>query len=163
MIKKKYSNVNELVDHTNSLKRKNLIIGFTNGCFDLLHPGHLFLLSKAKELCDFLIVALNSDSSVRSLKGLDRPVENEDLRCSNLAKLEYVDSVIVFSEVTPLDLIKQLTPQVLIKGADYIKKDSVGADYVTKNGGKVEIIDILSDYSTSKLIVKINKKYSKYD
>lgn len=158
MIQSKYFNIDDLVRHTNLLKKKKLTIGFTNGCFDLLHPGHLFLLSKAKEQCDFLIVALNSDSSVRSLKGINRPIENEKLRRLKLAELDYVDSVIIFSEATPLALIKKLTPQILIKGADYSDKNIVGASYVTNNGGKVELIDIFSDYSTSKLVDKINIK-----
>tara|TARA_B100001094_G_C18187732_1_gene804982 strand:- start:168 stop:650 length:483 start_codon:yes stop_codon:yes gene_type:complete len=159
MLKKIYSNINELEHYTNSLKKKKLIVGLTNGCFDLLHPGHLYLLSKARELCDFLIVALNSDSSVRSLKGSGRPVENEEIRCCKLAKLEYVDSIIIFSDVTPLALIKQISPQVLIKGADYLNKDIVGSTHVINNGGKVEVIDILSGYSTSRLIdmIKNNK------
>lgn len=135
-----------------NLKIDNQIIGFTNGCFDLLHKGHLSLLSEAKINCDFLIVGLNSDISVRLLKGSNRPVDNESIRLSKLASKEEVDALILFSEETPLTIINELLPDILFKGADYKGKHVVGSDCVINNGGKIEFIEILDGFSTTNII-----------
>jgi D-beta-D-heptose 7-phosphate kinase/D-beta-D-heptose 1-phosphate adenosyltransferase len=130
-------------------------IGFTNGCFDLLHPGHLALLKQARAACDRLVVGLNSDASVSRLKGADRPIQNEAARAMVLASLEFVDLVVVFGEDTPLKLIERLRPDVLVKGADYAESEVIGADLVTNYGGKVLLADLEPGHSTSQTIAKI--------
>jgi D-beta-D-heptose 7-phosphate kinase/D-beta-D-heptose 1-phosphate adenosyltransferase len=132
-------------------------IGFTNGCFDLLHPGHLSLLKQARGACDRLVVGLNSDASVTRLKGADRPIQNEAARAMVLASLEIVDLVVVFAEDTPLRLIEQLRPDVLVKGADYARSDVVGADLVTGYGGQILLADLEPGHSTSETIAKIGR------
>lgn len=126
-------------------------IVFTNGCFDLLHPGHLHLLSQAADLGDILLVGLNSDASVSRLKGPDRPIIPQDLRALHLASLFYVDGVVIFDEDTPLRLIKAIKPDVLVKGADYKEQDIVGAEFVKSYGGQIFRVPLLSGYSTSAL------------
>lgn len=133
----------------------NLQIGFTNGCFDLLHPGHISLLSKAKSECDKLIVGLNSDVSVGRLKGSQRPVQTEEARATILNSLKAVDCVIIFNEDTPLKLIERIKPDVLIKGGDYKLSQVVGADFIKVNGGRVVLANYQVGHSTSKLINKI--------
>lgn len=128
---------------------------FTNGCFDLLHFGHLHYLAEAKTLGDRLIVGLNSTASVQRLKGNHRPINDEQTRRMMLAALEFVDLVVEFSEDTPLDLIQTLRPDVLIKGGDYQIKDIVGAEFVQKNGGLVTTLPFIKGYSTSKIEEKI--------
>jgi rfaE bifunctional protein nucleotidyltransferase chain/domain len=127
-------------------------IVFTNGCFDLLHDGHLDLLIKAKEAGDKLIVGLNSDASVKRLKGETRPVKNESSRAMQLAALQMVDAVILFEEDTPQSLIEWLQPDVLVKGGDYDAHSIVGADIVTAKGGEVLIVPTVEGFSTSGLI-----------
>jgi len=129
-----------------------LIVGFTNGCFDLLHPGHVSLLSNAKKVCDRLIVGINSDASVKRLKGTGRPVQTEAARAAVLASMEYIDLLVVFGEDTPLDLIKDIRPNVLVKGADYDKDSVVGADTVEADGGRVVLVELLDKFSTSETI-----------
>lgn len=128
---------------------------FTNGCFDLLHPGHLRYLAQARDLGDFLIIGLNSDDSVRRLKGPNRPIQNEAIRAELLAALHVVDAVVVFNEDTPFELISYLKPDVLVKGGDYTPDTVVGADVATANGGQVKIIPFEAGYSTTDLIAKI--------
>ena len=130
-------------------------IVFTNGCFDILHPGHLKLLKEAKSFGDILIVGINSDSSVRILKGEGRPVVNQEDRLVILACLKIVDFVIIFEEETPLNLIKCISPAVLVKGGDYKLSEIVGGEHVIKNGGKVKIVKLKEGYSTSKFLKKI--------
>jgi rfaE bifunctional protein nucleotidyltransferase chain/domain len=125
---------------------------FTNGCFDVLHKGHIHFLRNASELGGKLIVGLNSDRSVRELKGERRPVNDEEAREVNLLDLPWVDQVIVFDELTPERLIREVKPDVLVKGADYTIEEIVGADYVTSCGGIVELLPILPGYSTTKLV-----------
>ena len=132
-----------------------LKIGFTNGCFDLLHPGHLALLKEAKSQCDRLIIGLNSDSSVKKLKGQNRPIQSESARAQVLASLEATDLIIIFSTPTPIDLIKSIKPDFLIKGGDYKVDQIVGAEFVKQNGGEVVIADLKSGYSTSVTIEKL--------
>lgn len=131
-------------------------VGFTNGCFDLLHPGHLRLLERARAACDRLIVGLNSDASVRRLKGPSRPVQVETNRALMLAALGMVDAVVVFEEDTPQALIESLRPDVLVKGADYRIDQVVGADFVQSYGGRVVLVDLVEGQSTSGLIARSN-------
>ena len=151
---KKIYNINELINHLINLRQKNLKIGFTNGCFDLLHKGHLSLLSQSKQKCDFLIVGLNSDASVKLLKGDERPIDNESIRLNKLSNIKDVDAIIVFSEETPLNIINELLPNVLFKGSDYKIKKVIGSECVIENGGKLEFIDILDGFSTTNIIKK---------
>jgi D-beta-D-heptose 7-phosphate kinase/D-beta-D-heptose 1-phosphate adenosyltransferase len=137
--------------------KSNPII-FTNGCFDLLHDGHLDLLCQAKQLHGKLIIGLNSDVSVKRLKGESRPVRNEQSRMLQLAALHMVDGVILFNEDTPLELIKRINPDILVKGGDYNESTIVGASEVKQNGGKVEIIKLVEGFSTTNLINIIEKK-----
>ena len=134
------------------LRLKNKKVVFTNGCFDILHLGHQTYLNQSKALGDFLIVAINSDESVKSLKGDDRPINNQELRSKNLLNLDCVDEVVVFSEKTPLKLIEFLLPDVLTKGGDYNHKNIVGSNIVEENGGKVILLPYLKGYSTTTLI-----------
>ena len=137
-------------------RENNKIIVFTNGCFDLLHQGHRDLLKKASTYGDIVIVGLNSDSSVRKLKGKDRPIENEIIRSKNLLSLLFVDYVIIFNSETPQDLIEIIMPDVLVKGGDYTINNIIGSDEVIANGGRVEIIPITKGYSTSSIIKSRN-------
>jgi len=132
--------------------RKEKRIVFTNGCFDLLHRGHIYYLSKARELGDVLVVGLNSDASVTLLKGPGRPVNNLQARAEVLGSLAFVDYIIVFEEETPLNLIKGLRPDILVKGGDYKKEDIVGYRELISRGGRVETIPLLKGYSSSRII-----------
>jgi len=128
---------------------------FTNGCFDLLHPGHLHYLEEAKMLGDLLVVGLNSDDSVSRLKGENRPINNQNFRSRMLAGLMFVDYVIIFEEDTPLTLIKGIEPNVLVKGGDYAREEIVGFHETIMTGGIVEIIPFLEGFSSTDLIEKI--------
>lgn len=128
---------------------------FTNGCFDILHIGHVTYLEQAKYLGNKLIVAINSDESVRKLKGEDRPINNELDRAKVLAALGFVDAVVIFSEETPLQIITELNPDVLVKGGDWTVDKIVGSDHVIKSGGKVVSLPFVDGYSTSGIIDKI--------
>lgn len=128
---------------------------FTNGCFDLLHRGHLHTLSAARELGDVLVVGLNTDASVQRLKGPTRPIQDETTRAEVLAALLLVDAVILFDEDTPLELIQTLTPDVLVKGGDYVPETIVGYDWVTQHGGRVEIVPLLDGHSTTNSVEKM--------
>jgi D-beta-D-heptose 7-phosphate kinase / D-beta-D-heptose 1-phosphate adenosyltransferase len=127
-------------------------IGFTNGCFDLLHPGHIKVLTAARGLCDRLIVGLNSDASVRRLKGEGRPVQEAHARAEVLAALEAVDLVILFEQDTPLELLKRVRPKVLIKGGDYRPDQVVGREQVEAHGGEVVLVDLVPGFSTTELV-----------
>ncbi|MBK6339836.1 MAG: D-glycero-beta-D-manno-heptose 1-phosphate adenylyltransferase [Bacteroidetes bacterium] len=124
-------------------------IVFTNGCFDLLHPGHIYLLQEAKKLGDLLVVGINSDQSIKRLKGTSRPIEELTKRIDNLAQLDCVDFIISFEDDTPIDLIKYINPSVLLKGGDYTKATIIGADLVERNGGNVVVIPLLKGFSTT--------------
>ena len=130
-------------------------IGFTNGCFDLIHPGHLSILAKSRGACDRLVVGLNSDVSVRQLKGRSRPIQTENSRASIMASLASVDLVVLFSEDTPIKLIETIKPDVLAKGADYSLNEVVGTDFVQSYGGKVLLIDLEEGHSTTKTIERL--------
>ncbi len=138
-------------------KKSKKTIVFTNGCFDLLHKGHIDLLAVASKYGDKLIVGINSDESVKKLKGEDRPVENQKTRKKNLLKIKYVDDVYVFEESTPLNIIKSICPDVLVKGADYNVPEIVGAKFVLSNGGKVRTVPLTPGFSTTKSIEKMAK------
>ncbi|MBI3699005.1 MAG: D-glycero-beta-D-manno-heptose-7-phosphate kinase [Afipia sp.] len=133
-------------------RSEGLRVGFTNGCFDILHPGHVRVLTQARAACDRLIVGLNSDASVRRLKGADRPVQDERARAEVLAALEAVDLVAIFAEDTPLRLIERIKPSVLVKGGDYTREQVVGHEIVAANGGEVVLVDILPGHSTTSLV-----------
>lgn len=140
-----------------SWKRQGLAVGFTNGCFDILHAGHVSLFRQARAACDRLIVGLNSDASVRRLKGDDRPVNRVTDRATVLAALEAVDAVVVFDEDTPLDLIAALRPDVLVKGADYTIEQVVGADIVLADKGRVVLAELTPDKSTTTTIDRMRE------
>ena len=133
-------------------------VAFTNGCFDILHTGHINALMEAASHADFLVVGLNSNASVEKLKGKHRPVNNENSRALLLASLSMVDAVVIFTEDTPLELIKNIQPDVLVKGGDYTLDEIVGAKEVTEAGGKVVINPIIPGFSTTNLINKIQQK-----
>lgn len=139
---------------TKEWRNEGLKVVFTNGCFDILHLGHIDYLEKARDLGDKLIVGLNDDKSVNRLKGKDRPINNLEARSRLLAALEFVDAVIPFSADTPLDLISYILPDILVKGKDYETSNIVGSDVVMKNGGSVETIAFVEGYSTTTLIEK---------
>lgn len=132
-------------------------VSFTNGCFDILHRGHIFSLSQAAREADFFIVGINSDSSTKKLKGEGRPVNDEQSRALIMASLLMVDAVVIFEEDTPLELIKALLPNVLVKGGDYTLEEIVGAKEVIANGGRVIINKIVEGFSTTGIIEKLKK------
>ena len=138
------------VDNRTDLQGKKIV--FTNGCFDLLHVGHITYLAKARELGDLLVVGLNADNSVRRLKGSSRPVNAEHARAMVLAALEMVDYVVLFEEDTPYNLIVKVRPDVLVKGGDYQIDNIVGGDFVVQHGGKVLTIPFVEGFSTTKMI-----------
>ena len=148
----------ENLNAINNLKSEKKKIVFTNGCFDLLHVGHIRYLSNAKKLGDFLIVGLNSDESVKILKGQNRPINQFEDRAMLLSALRSVDLVIMFEEQTPENLINKIVPDVLVKGGDYDIKDIAGYHTVIKNGGKVRTLDFYKGYSSTNYIKKINKR-----
>lgn len=136
----------------------NLKVGFTNGCFDILHVGHIRLLQFARDNCDRLIVGVNADSSVKRLKGPSRPINNEQDRAELLGALAFVDAVVVFDEDTPLELIQTIRPNVLVKGADYTIDKIVGADVVMADGGKVVTFEIVPGKSTTATIARSKER-----
>jgi rfaE bifunctional protein nucleotidyltransferase chain/domain len=150
---------NALKDKLEELRKKGKKIAFTNGCFDILHVGHVRYLREAKKTADVLVLALNSDSSVRSLKGEERPLMNEKERAEILAALEFIDFVTIFNELTPLELINYLKPDILIKGGDWPEEKVVGREEVKKWGGRVAIIPEVEGKSTTNIVEKIKKLY----
>ncbi|MBN1252503.1 MAG: D-glycero-beta-D-manno-heptose 1-phosphate adenylyltransferase [Bacteroidales bacterium] len=147
----------ELQRLVNIYKFQSKKIVFSNGCFDIIHRGHIEYLAKAASLGDILIIGINTDSSVRKLKGENRPVQDETARALVMASLSFVDKIILFDEETPYELINYIKPDILVKGSDYSVENIVGADIVLKNGGKVETIDLVEGYSTSSIIEKACK------
>jgi D-beta-D-heptose 7-phosphate kinase/D-beta-D-heptose 1-phosphate adenosyltransferase len=146
--------------HLADWRREGLRIGFTNGCFDILHPGHVRVVTQARAACDRLVVGLNSDASVRRLLGADGPVQTERARAEVLAALEAVDLVVIFEEDTPLELIKAIRPSVLVKGSDYKPEQVVGHDVVTAYGGEVVLVDLLQGFSTTALVERARRARS---
>jgi D-beta-D-heptose 7-phosphate kinase/D-beta-D-heptose 1-phosphate adenosyltransferase len=144
--------------HIAEWRRRGLRIGFTNGCFDLIHPGHVHLLAQARAACDRLVVALNTDLSVRRLKGPERPIQSVAARATVMSSLASVDLVVLFAEETPLSLIEAIRPDVLVKGADYRPEQVVGADIVRRNGGKVLLVDLLPSQGTTATIARVRER-----
>ena len=146
------------IEIINRIKAERKKIVFTNGCFDLLHVGHVRYLAQAKKLGDFLIIGLNSDNSVKELKGEDRPMNSFEDRATLLSAIESVDSVIMFEEQTPENLIKDIVPDILVKGGDYNIEDIVGYKTVMQNGGQVKTLSFYDGYSSTNYINKIKKR-----
>lgn len=138
-------------------KGKGQRVVFTNGCFDILHLGHIDYLEKAKNLGDRLIIGLNSDQSVGLFKGPERPIQDQQSRARILAALQFTDLIVFFDEDTPLTLISELLPDVLVKGSDYLAENIVGAEVVKNNGGVVKTIDFVPGYSTTRIVEKIKR------
>ncbi len=155
IIRSKIMSAESLSQQLKSMRTDGGKIVFTNGCFDLVHLGHVDYLSKAAELGDFLVVGLNSDRSVERLKGQGRPLQDELSRAYLLASFFFVDAVVLFNEDTPYELIAKLEPDVLIKGSDYQLTDIVGADLVLARGGSVQTLDFVAGYSTSAIVKRI--------
>ena len=158
-ISSKITTVDKLVAQLNTLRQSGSRIVFTNGCFDILHVGHVRYLAAARSEGDLLVIGLNSDMSVRSIKGQNRPIITQDHRAEVLASLEFVDNVVFFDEPDPLLLIKTLKPDVLVKGEDWAEENIVGADFVKSKGGGVARIKFVHDTSTSGIIERIVKRY----
>lgn len=146
-----------LAEITRRLQRQGKRIIFTNGCFDILHVGHVDYLSNARKLGEVLVIGLNSDDSVRRLKGAGRPINKEKDRARVLSSLSFVDFIAIFDEDTPKKLIEKLSPDVLVKGGDWKKKYIVGAEFVKSHGGRVVTIPFVKGYSTTSLIEKMSK------
>ena len=155
MSKDKVKSLSELKGIVDSLKKQGKKIGFTNGCFDLIHVGHIKYLRAAKKLCDILIVAINSDRSVKLLKGNKRPLFPQDERAEILSAFEFVDYVVIFDELDPAKTISALLPDILVKGGDYKIDQIIGRDTVTSHGGKVVAIPEVKGKSTSEIIKKV--------
>jgi D-beta-D-heptose 7-phosphate kinase/D-beta-D-heptose 1-phosphate adenosyltransferase len=152
----KIANRQRVADETARWRAEGLRVGFTNGCFDILHRGHVAYLAQARAWCDRLVVGLNSDRSVKALKGEGRPVNDQDSRALVLAGLSSVDLLAVFDEETPMELIKAARPDVLIKGADYSVATVVGADFVQSYGGQVRLADLVDGFSTTAAIARMS-------
>jgi D-beta-D-heptose 7-phosphate kinase/D-beta-D-heptose 1-phosphate adenosyltransferase len=161
MMEAKIKNITQLNKIIKRLKTKGKKIVFTNGCFDILHFGHAKYLKEAKRKGDVLIVGVNSDSSVRKIKGNKRPIINEAHRAGLIAALESVDFVVIFKEETPSRVIKTLKPDILVKGADWAQKDIVGRDFVLRRGGKVYTVKLVKGFSSTNLIKKIAKAFQR--
>lgn len=138
-------------------KAAGLKVVFTNGCFDILHLGHVDYLEKARNLGDRLVLGLNTDDSVSRFKGPFRPIQDETSRARIIASLQFIDLVVFFNEDTPLNLISEIVPDILVKGSDYLAENIVGADVVNRNGGQVKTIDFVPGYSTTRIVERIKK------
>ncbi len=155
----KLRGVAELKAELDARRHRGETVVFTNGCFDLLHPGHIELLEKAKALGSILVVGLNSDASVRALgKGDDRPLRRQQDRARVLAALESVDYIAIFEEPTPLALIEQVCPDVLVKGGDWAEKGVVGQEFVQRRGGRVELVELVEGFSTTAELERIRRR-----
>jgi len=156
--RKKIKGLSELKKEIEGLKAQGKRIVFTNGCFDLLHPGHMRYLYAARQLGDYLVVAVNTDRSVKIIKGANRPIQSQDERTELIAALSFVDAVVLFDEDNPLNVIRHLLPNVLVKGGDWTEDKIIGADVVKKAGGVVKSLPFVAGYSTSAIIDKIKDK-----
>lgn len=155
IIEKKIIAGSDIAQINDNWKDKTIV--FTNGCFDIIHSGHINYLSRARDLGDKLIIGLNSDDSVRRLKGPSRPINNAKDRAYLLAAFAFVDAIVIFDEDTPFELISIIKPSILVKGGDYTKETIVGADLVENSGGKVVVLPFLPGYSSTNIIEKILK------
>jgi len=153
------SNISSLKSLLNKFKNENKKIVFTNGCFDIIHSGHIYYLKEAKTFGDILVVALNSDNSIKRIKGKNRPIISEKNRLIIMESLYFVDYVTIFNEDTPYNLIKEITPNILVKGGDWEINKIVGKDIVEKNGGKVINIPYQKGISTTEIINRIKSIY----
>jgi len=153
--REKIKTLEELKAERKKLKEQNRTIVFTNGCFDILHPGHTRYLEQARGLGDFLIVAVNSDKSVRKIKGPSRPVMNQQARAEVIASLQFVDAVVIFDKPDPYRLIKELVPDILVKGGDWAEDEIIGSDIVKAAGGRVARIPYIEGFSTTTIIKHI--------
>ncbi len=153
--------LDEIVEIRKNLKQQNKKVVFTNGVFDILHAGHVDYLTKAKEKGDVLIIALNSDSSVRKIKGELRPIVPQHERAFIIASLKPVDYVLLFDEETPYEVIKKIVPDVLVKGADWAIENIVGRDIVEANGGSVETIQFVNNQSTTNIVQIVLERFNK--
>ena len=156
---KKILAIEDVAQKANTLRRAGKRLVFTNGCFDILHAGHIRYLAAARSKGDILVVGLNSDESVKIIKDEHRPIMNQEQRAEILAGLWCVDYIIIFNEPDPLKLIKVIMPDVLVKGADWREQDIIGADVVKAGGGEVVRVSVVPDISTSRIIERIIKKY----
>jgi rfaE bifunctional protein nucleotidyltransferase chain/domain len=154
-ISKRILDQDTLVSQLEAWRKNGEKIVFTNGCFDLLHKGHVDYLAKAADLGTKLVIGVNTDASVSRIKGPHRPIQDEGSRLQILASLSFVDALILFDEPTPYDLIKKVQPDVLVKGSDYVAEHIVGYDIVSAKGGEVKTIDFIAGYSTSAIEKKI--------
>ncbi len=159
-IENKIYTLPKLMAQLASWRVTNKTIAFTNGCFDILHEGHIFSLSQAAAEADYLIVGVNSDNSTKRLKGPERPINGERSRALLLASLVIVDAVVIFEEDTPLELIKSLLPDVMVKGGDYIMQQIAGSKEVLENGGRVVINPILEGLSSTGILAQIKSSFS---
>ncbi len=153
---KKIVNTNNLEKILNKIRNKKTI-GFTNGCFDILHAGHCHLLKQSKKFCDILIVAVNTDASIKRIKGKNRPFNVEKNRLAVLESISYIDYIVIFNSNTPIELIKIIKPDILFKGKDYIISQIVGNEFIKSYGGKIKRIQMIKNLSSSKLIKKTKK------
>jgi len=158
---KNVKSIKELVEIRNTLKKENKKVVFTNGCFDILHAGHVDYITKAKEKGDILIVGVNSDSSMKRIKGESRPVVPQHERAFIISSLKPVDYVIIFEEDTPYEVITQLIPDILVKGEDWAIENIVGREIVEANGGKVETIKFVNNQSTTNIIKTVLERFKK--
>jgi len=154
----KLKTVDAIEDIAAKLRAWGKKIVFTNGCFDIIHPGHVKYLYEAKKLGDILIIGLNSDDSVKRLKGEGRPINNQEERAFVLSSLEMIDYLVIFKEDTPYDLIKRINPDVLVKGGDWSVDDIIGSDIVLASGGTVKSLTYYAGHSTTDLIEKLEEK-----
>lgn len=157
VVKSKIIDFNNLESFLSYWRFKNFKIVFTNGCFDIIHRGHIEYLAQAASHGDILIIGLNTDNSVRRIKGKTRPVQDEYARAITLASMQFVNAVVLFDEETPYNLIKKVQPDILIKGSDYKPENIVGYDIVKAKGGKIITIDFIDGYSTTSIIEKLKK------
>jgi D-glycero-beta-D-manno-heptose 1-phosphate adenylyltransferase len=155
-----FSNIKNFYDILKNMKKEQKKIVFTNGCFDIIHRGHIYILSESKKLGDILILGLNSDSSIRRIKGPQRPINSEEDRAYVLDNIKSVDYVVLFEEDTPYNLIENILPDFLVKGGDWEADKIVGSDILRKYGGKVISIPYIDDFSTSSIIKKIKEQNS---
>jgi rfaE bifunctional protein nucleotidyltransferase chain/domain len=153
--RKKVKHLSSLKKEVEALKAQGKRVVFTNGCFDLLHPGHTRYLYAARQMGDYLVVAINTDRSVKIIKGANRPVQSQDERAELLAALSFVDAIVLFDEDNPLNIIRLLLPNVLVKGGDWTEDKIIGADVVKKAGGVVKSLPFEEGYSTTAIIEKI--------
>ncbi|MCM8809008.1 MAG: D-glycero-beta-D-manno-heptose 1-phosphate adenylyltransferase [Candidatus Omnitrophica bacterium] len=158
----KIKTIEEIKKISSKLKKQGKIIVFTNGCFDIIHPGHIKVLKRAKSIGDILIVGLNSDKSVKMLKGKGRPIIDQKRRCEILSCFSMIDYIVVFKEKTPEKLIKKILPDFIVKGGDYKEEEVIGKEIIEKYGGKVVIVPLYKKYSTTNLIRKIYENFKDY-